>query len=126
MMMQKSIPPRPIIPKIHQVSADNFRKWMVEIDGRDARGSAYHYSREIIDISKHYLEKVGSPIDIYDLVDMRTVRNLANIYNRKGRYRDFVRIRHYASTISKYIQYAEYCLINPGKYAEFHSRRFRY
>jgi len=129
MTIQKPIPLRPIVPKIHQKPVNNFKKWMVDVDGRSERGSAYHYSREIVDISKHYLQEVRSPVDIYDVADMRTVRNLANIYNRTGKYRDFVRIRHYSSAISKYIQYAEFCLKNPGKYAEFHEipvRKFRY
>ena len=113
---------------MHRISAENFKRWMVEIDGRAENGSAHHYSIELIDISNHYLEEIGSPVDIYDVSDIQTVRNLAKIYSSEGKYQDFVRIRHYASVISKYIQYADFCFENPGTYAEFHDRRrkFRY
>jgi len=120
-----NLPFRPVVPKIHRIPLENFKKWMVDIDGRSEKDSAYHYSREIVDISKHYLEKVGSPIDIYDVADIGTIRKLADIYNRQGKYRDFVRIRHFSSSISKYIQYAEFCLKNPGKYGEFHEMQPR-
>lgn len=125
-MLQKSIPSIPVVPKIHQIPLENFKKWMIEIDGKAEKGSAYHYPREIVDISKHYLNHIGSPVDIYDVSDIQTVRNLARIYSRTGKYRKFVRIRHYASAISKYIQYADFCFENPGRYAEFYGRKFRY
>ena len=112
-----------------QESVENFKRWMIDVNGMHEKGSAYYYSRELIDVSKHYLEEVGSLVHIYDVADIQIIRNLANIYSRTGKYQDFVQIRHYGSVISKYMRYAEFCLKNPGRYAEFHEipvRKFRY
>lgn len=65
---------------------ERFRKWLVN---RGNEGASKSYPGAVNRVSKHYAEKTGVPIDIYQLNDSDLVRAIADKYKQSGIYSSF-------------------------------------
>ncbi len=67
---------------------EKFKKWVSEFENK-AEGTVYSYSKAINNISEHYSQHKGSPINIFETSDFETIQNLISHYDFGGKYEDF-------------------------------------
>lgn len=64
---------------------EKFENWIVREENK-AAGTAYSYTRAVVEISKHYSEHTGSNINLFDINDVPELDRIIGLYDVGGKY----------------------------------------
>jgi len=68
--------------------SDIFQRWLKNNENKTDQ-TAYNYTKSIARISKHYSDQIGRSVDLYSIVDLVKLKEIADKYGKLGRYSKF-------------------------------------
>jgi hypothetical protein len=86
----------------------DFEQWMAKVEDK-VQATIINYAGAIDHISRHYSERTGKSIDIYQIDDRLRLKGICAEYDKGGMYEDFAENDHGAkrAAISAYMRYFE-------------------
>jgi len=83
---------------------DQFREWLIQ-SGKT--GAATSYPGAIRNISTHYSEQTGIPVNIYSIQDQHKISEIAHDYSQAGKFSEFGFGGHglYRNAIARYSEF---------------------
>jgi hypothetical protein len=87
---------------------EKFENWMKDKEGKKS-GVIASYALAINRISEHYTNEIGVNTDIYQIKDLRLLKEICTQYRRGGKYEEFGDEKHglHRAAITAYVRYYE-------------------
>jgi site-specific recombinase XerD len=88
---------------------EDFQNWITTKE-KNSLNAANTYSKAINKISQHYTENEKTPVDIYKINNLSSLKNIAREYIKGGKYEIFGKSSHnlYSAAIKKYLKFFEF------------------